>query len=430
MIERYSTEKMTQIWSEENKFKKWLDVEIAVCEAWAELGKIPKEAVSVIKEKATFDIKRIKEIEKEVNHDVIAFVTNVAESVGEYGRYIHLGLTSYDVVDTAKSLLLMESICIVKESLVSLMESVYNLAKRYKYTPCVGRTHGVHAEPMTFGLKVINWYYQLERDLKRLEYAKDEISYGKVSGAVGTYAHCPPQIEQIVCKKLGLKPAKVSNQILQRDRHAFVLSVLSILASTLERIALEIRHLQRTEVLEALEPFGKKQKGSSAMPHKKNPVICERVCGLARLIRSYLISAIENVALWHERDISHSSVERIIFPDAFNLIHYMLLITKKVIDGIVVNEKKMLKNLDLTKGLIYSQRVLLKLVESGMQRDKAYEIVQRCAMKSWEEGIHFMELLLKEKEVVSLIKEDELKSLFDPSYYVRYVDEIFSRFQN
>ncbi len=427
MIERYSTEEMRRIWSQENRYSKWLEVEIAACEAWNRLGLIPDDSLERIRERASFDPIRIAEIEKEVEHDVIAFVQCVAERVGEDGRFVHMGLTSYDVVDTANALLLRESLEVLRGELSSLLDCARDLARRYKHTPCVGRTHGVHAEPMTFGLKVLNWCYEMERDLARLSWVEEEISVGKVSGAVGTYAHCPPEVESYVCEKLGLKPAKVSNQILQRDSHAVLTSVLAVLMGTLERIATEIRHLQRTEVLEALEPFKKGQKGSSAMPHKKNPVMCERICGLARLMRGYAAAALENQALWHERDISHSSVERVIWPDAFNLVHYSLRLTRRVLEGLVVDQERMARNLDLTRGLLFSQRVMLALVERGMDRKEAYELVQGYSMRCWEEGKDLRELLEGDDRVRALLGED-LARLFDASFFLRHVDEVFSRF--
>jgi len=427
LIERYSTEEMRRIWSQENRYSKWLEVEIAACEAWNRLGLIPDDSLERIRERASFDPIRIAEIEKEVEHDVIAFVQCVAERVGEDGRFVHMGLTSYDVVDTANALLLRESLEVLRGELSSLLDCARDLARRYKHTPCVGRTHGVHAEPMTFGLKVLNWCYEMERDLARLSWVEEEISVGKVSGAVGTYAHCPPEVESYVCEKLGLKPAKVSNQILQRDSHAVLTSVLAVLMGTLERIATEIRHLQRTEVLEALEPFKKGQKGSSAMPHKKNPVMCERICGLARLMRGYAAAALENQALWHERDISHSSVERVIWPDAFNLVHYSLRLTRRVLEGLVVDQERMARNLDLTRGLLFSQRVMLALVERGMDRKEAYELVQGYSMRCWEEGKDLRELLEGDDRVRALLGED-LARLFDASFFLRHVDEVFSRF--
>ncbi|HOJ81667.1 MAG TPA: adenylosuccinate lyase [Acetomicrobium flavidum] len=429
MIERYETEAMRRIWSEENKYRAWLRVELAVCRAWAEEGTIPMEVYDVISKKASFDIDRIREIESRVHHDVIAFVSCVAESVGEHGRFIHLGLTSSDVLDTASALLLKDSLDVITGELTSLKDKVLEKAFIYKHTPCVGRTHGVHAEPMSFGLKLLNWYSQLERSEERLKLAYKQINYGKISGAVGTYAHCPPSIEQRACSFLGLQPAQVSNQILQRDRHAFLLHVLALLGSSMENMALEIRHLQRTEVLEAMEPFSKGQKGSSAMPHKRNPILCERICGMARLLRGYSLSAMENVALWHERDISHSSVERVIWPDAFHIAHYMLSLLRRVVDGLEVNVDRMAKNINLTKGLVFSQRVLLALVDRGANRDEAYEVVQKYALKCWDGEEGFKEMLSRDPLVMSLLTKEELDGLFDVNYYLRFVDDIFDRFK-
>lgn len=429
MIERYETEAMRHIWSEENKYRAWLQVELAVCRAWAEEGVIPMEALEVISEKASFNVDRIKEIESKVHHDVIAFVSCVAESVGEQGRFIHLGLTSSDVLDTASALLLKDSLDVIFKELTSLEDKVLEKAFIYKHTPCVGRTHGVHAEPMSFGLKLLNWYSQLKRSEERLSLAYKQINCGKISGAVGTYAHCPPSIEKRACSLLGLQPASVSNQILQRDRHAFLLQVLALLGSTMENMALEIRHLQRTEVLEAMEPFSKGQKGSSAMPHKRNPILCERICGMARLLRGYCVSGMENVALWHERDISHSSVERVIWPDAFHITHYMISLLNRIVDGMEVNASRMAKNINLTKGLIFSQRVLLALVGKGLSRDEAYEVVQRYALKCWDSDGDFREMLSSDPLVMSFLTKDELEGLFDVNYYLRFVDDIFDRFK-
>lgn len=428
MIERYETEVMRHIWSDENKYRTWLEVELAVCRAWTEEGVIPREAYEVIKERAIFDIERIKEIESKVHHDVIAFVSCVAESVGEEGRFIHLGLTSSDVLDTASALLLKRSLEVVMEELSLLSKLVLDKAFSFKYLPCIGRTHGVHAEPMSFGLKLLNWYSQLKRSEERLSLTHDQINYGKISGAVGTYAHCPPSIEKKACLLLGLKPAPISNQILQRDSHAFLLQTLALLASSLENMALEIRHLQRTEVLEVEEPFSKSQKGSSAMPHKRNPILCERICGMARLLRGYSLSAMENVALWHERDISHSSVERVIWPDAFHITHYMIRTFKRIVEFMEIDAERMAKNIELTRGLIFSQRVLLALVERGMNRDEAYGIVQRYALKCWNGEGDFRVMLSQDPGISSLLSADQLRELFDVGYYLRYVDDIFDRF--
>jgi len=429
MIGRYQTKEMAEIWSEDNKFRAWLEVELAVCRVWMEKGVIPADAYEEIRSKASFDIARIDEIEARVHHDVIAFVSAVAETVGENGRYIHLGLTSSDVIDTASSLSLKRSLGIVKKKTEELMESIRLRADEFRYTPCAGRTHGIHGEPTTFGLKLLNWFYQLQRDLERLELAREQISYGKISGAVGNYAHCEPEVERRVCELLGLKPALVSTQILQRDRHSCVMNSVALLGGALDRFATEIRHLQRTEVMEVLEPFGATQKGSSAMPHKRNPILCERISGMSRLLRGYALTAMENMTLWHERDISHSSAERVIWPDAFHLITYMLSKMTHIVKNMVVNSSKMRENLDMTRGLVYSQRVLLDLVERfGLLREEAYAIVQENAMKCWNSNRTFSELLREDERISSRIPEIDLLSLFEPDHYFRWVDEIFSRF--
>jgi len=428
LIERYSTADMDRIWSSENRYNTWLQVELAVCQAWTEAGRIPPEANEAIRSKASFDEKRIHEIEAEVHHDVIAFVTAVAETVGPEGRFIHLGMTSSDIIDTAASLLLSDALDAILVDLEKLMKVVFKKANKYRYLQCIGRTHGVHAEPTTLGLKMLNWYDQLCRDRNRLLAAKSAVRVGKISGAVGTYAHCPPNIERRVCEILGLKPAPISTQIIQRDIHAEVLTSLAILGGTVERIALEIRHLQRTEVLEAAEPFSSRQKGSSAMPHKRNPVLSERLCGMARILRGFAGVAMENIALWHERDISHSSTERIIWPDSFHLAQFMLRSLLSLIRDLDVFEENIERNLELTKGLVFSQRILLALVEKGIEREKAYEAVQRNAMQSWERGSDFRELCLEDPLISEVLGKEILNSLFDVGYYTRYVDEIFDRF--
>ncbi len=428
MIERYRTEEMSALWSNENRFRTWLEVELAACRAWMEEGVIPREAFENILERSAIDLQRIHEIEDSVHHDMVAFVSSVAEMVGPDGRFIHLGLTSSDVIDTSSSLLISRSIGVIQDELKKLAGSILAQAWKYKNTPCVGRTHGVHAEPLSFGLKMLNWHEEMCRDQSRLRAALETISTGKISGAVGTYAHCPPSIEKRVCELLGLGRAKVSTQILQRDRHAEVLNALALLGSGLERIAQEIRHLQRTEVLEVLEPFSKDQKGSSAMPHKKNPVICERICGMARLLRGYAIASMENIPLWHERDISHSSVERIIWPDAFHITHYMLKKSLEVIEGMRVLEKGMTRNLDLSKGLVFSQRILLGLVEKGFTREEAYAIVQELAMLCWEEDKPFLEILEADERIMRVFSREEIEKLFDTRFYLRFVDEVFGRF--
>lgn len=430
MIPRYETKEMKEIWSLENQYRSWEVVELAVCHAWAKDGVIPPEAMKKIDERSGFDADEILKIEAEVQHDMIAFDTDMANHVGPEGRYIHLGLTSSDVEDTASALRLRQSLDVVIRELDVFMKDVLEQAKKYKHTPSVGRSHGVHAEPITFGLKILNWYSELLRDHKRLENAKEEISCGKISGAVGTYAHCPPHIEASVCAELGLKPDLVSTQIIQRDRHAVVMFALASLGGAMERIATEIRHLQRTEVREALEPFGKKQKGSSAMPHKRNPIQCEKICGMARMLRSFTVVAQENVSLWHERDISHSSTERLIWPDAFHLAHYMLKTLGRVVRGLDVSPRRLQEDLELTGGLVYSQRVLLQLVEKyNMRREDAYLAVQRNAMKTWNGEGHFLDLLAGDELIKGKIDRTELAQLFTNEYYFRFVDEIFARFE-
>jgi len=427
VIERYTLPRMGSIWSQENKYQKWLDVEILACEAQVKLGVVPEEAVKDIKEKARFDVKRIDEIEQEVHHDVIAFLTSVAENTGLASKYIHYGMTSSDVVDTAFSVLMKEAIEFLIEDAKNLKAVLKKKAFEYRDTIMIGRSHGIHAEPMTFGLKLALWAFEMQRNIERLERAKDVISYGKISGAVGTYANIDPFVESYVCEKMGLKPAPISTQVLQRDRHAEYMCTLAIVASSLDKFALEIRHLQRTEVLEAEEPFAKGQKGSSAMPHKKNPIVCERICGLARIIRSNSQAALENVALWHERDISHSSVERVIVPDTTTLLDYMFHKMIHVIQDLKLYPENMKTNLEKTQGLFFSQRVLLALIEKGMLREDAYRVVQRCAMKTWQEKIDFNEVLLADEEVKKHISEAEMDKIFDNSYYLRNVGKIFER---
>lgn len=427
MIPRYTRKEMGNIWSEENKFRKWLEVEIAVCDAWAEIGKIPAEALKEIKEKADFDIKRIDEIEATVKHDVIAFLTAVAEKVGPVSRYIHMGLTSSDVVDTALALQIRQAAQLIMDDLKKLKELLRDKAFQYKDTICMGRSHGVHAEPTSFGLRFALWYEETKRNIERLTSAIDRISVGKISGAVGTFSNMPPEIEEIALKKLGLKPEPVATQVVQRDRHAEFLSVLALIAALVEKIAVEIRHLQRTEVLEAEEPFTEGQKGSSAMPHKRNPVGCENLSGLARLVRSNAFAAYENIALWHDRDISHSSVERIIIPDNCILVDYMLNRLYGIIKDLRVYPEKMLKNIELSYGLYNSQRVMLAIVERGVTREDAYKIVQSIAMQSWKEGKPFMELLLKDKTIKEYLSEDEIKNIFELNYYTRNIDYIYRR---
>jgi adenylosuccinate lyase len=429
VIERYTTPEISRIWSDENRFAVMLQVELAACRAWKEEGRIPADALEDIESKAAFSVARIAEIESSVHHDVIAFVTSVVENIGENGRYVHLGLTSSDVLDTASSLMLRDSLRTVRQAVRELDEAVLGKARQYKHLPCIGRTHGIHAEPMTLGLKFLNWHSELERDIERLDAALSQIAWGKISGAVGTYAMCPPEIEAKVCELLDLKPAPVSNQILQRDRHAAVTNALALLGCGLERMATEIRHLQRTEVGELYEPFGKAQKGSSAMPHKRNPIKCERVCGMARLLRGCALTAMENVALWHERDISHSSTERVIWPDAFHAAHFMLLDMTSIVKGLVVDEDRIRKNIDLTGGLVFSQRVMLALIdELKLSRETAYAIVQDNAMRTARGEGNFLDLLKGDARLDGVIDGETLSSLFDVGFYLRHVDRIFARF--
>ena len=427
MIERYTRPEMGRIWEAENRYAKWLEVEIVACEAMAEQGLIPPEALKNIKEKARFSVERILEIEEQTRHDVIAFLTNVEEYVGPDSRFIHLGLTSSDVLDTSFALLLKEAMTLIIEDARAFMAVIRERAEEHKYTAMIGRSHGIHAEPITFGLKLATWYTEMGRNLKRLEQALDVVSYGKLSGAVGTFANISPDIEAYVCSKLGLKPAEISTQILQRDRHAQYFTALAILAGTLERISVEIRHLQRTEVLEAEEAFSKGQKGSSAMPHKKNPIGSENIAGLARLVRGNALAAMENMALWHERDISHSSVERVIGPDSTILIDFMLHRITRIVKNLVVYPENMTRNLNMLKGLIFSQQVLLKLAAKGLERQEAYVMVQRNAMKVWETGKEFKQLLLEDQEIGKHLSREEIEELFSMEYHLKHVDEIFGR---
>jgi len=427
VIERYTRPKMGSIWTEDNKYQKWLEVELAVCEAWAELGKIPSPALKQIKEKASFSVEQIVEIEKVVKHDVIAFLTSVSEKVGDAARYIHLGLTSYDVVDTALSLLLRESLLEIQKNLVTLKTEIKTQALRHKETVMVGRTHGVHAEPITFGVKLLVWYEEIKRHLKRIENALEAISVGRISGSVGTYIHLDPKVETIALSKLGLEPAKVTTQILQRDRHAEVLSALALVSSSLDKFAIEIRHHQRTEVLEVEEPFTKGQKGSSSMPHKKNPVRTERISGLARLIRANLQVSLENIPLWHERDISHSSAERIIFPDSFILTDFILAETTDIIKNWNVYPEKMKENLNLTRGLVFSQSVLLALTEKNISREQAYQWIQKNSLRAWEEKRNFKELILSDPEIKKILSPEEVDKCFSLQPYLEKIDYIFEK---
>lgn len=427
MIERYSLPPMQALWSEQRKFQSYLEVEILVCRAWAELGEIPKPDLQNIIEKAKFDINRINEIEKKVKHDVIAFVSAVAENVGPSGRFIHLGMTSSDLLDTSLALRMRSAADLILAELTRLEKVLADKAKEHKYTVMIGRTHGVHAEPLTLGLKFALWLMETKRNIARVNRAKEVISYGKISGAVGTYAHLPTFIEEYVCKELSLKSAEVSNQIIQRDRHAEYLTMLALVAAMLEKIALEIRHLQRTEVLECEEPFTEGQKGSSAMPHKRNPVTCEQICGLSRLVRSNAIAGLENIPLWHERDISHSSVERVIIPDSTTLVHYMLVKLIDVLANLVVHKENIESNLNLTHGVIFSQQVLLALTKKGITREIAYQLVQENAMKAWKEKLDFKSLLLADERVKHHLTKDEIAACFDLSKHTKNIDYIFKK---
>ncbi len=427
MIPRYSLPEMAGIWSEQSKFESWLKVELAACEAWYSLKRIPKKDLSVILKKAKFNLKRIEFHERKTNHDLISFLTSVAENVGPASRYIHLGLTSTDVVDTAQALQLVSSCDLLLGQLKQLREVLARQAKAHKYSMMIGRTHGVHAEPVTFGLKMAMWYDEVGRNIERLELARKQVAVGKISGAVGTLANIDPRVEKFVCKKLGLLPAPVSTQTLQRDRHAFLLSVLAVVASSLEKFATEIRNLQRTELLEVEEFFAEGQKGSSAMPHKRNPLTAERVAGLSRVIRGYAVAAQENVALWHERDITHSSAERVILPDAFILLHYMLHKFIGVMDKLQVYPKRMERNIQLTRGLVSSQKVLLALVGKGFTREEAYTIVQRNALRAWKNELSFKQLLQEDAELSKKMSRGEIDDCFDLAYHLKNVDYIFRR---
>lgn len=428
MIKRYTRKEMGELWSLQNEFQVMLDVEIAACEAMAEIGEIPQEAVKNIKEKATFTVERIAEIEKETNHDIISFVTAVQENVGEGGQYIHKGLTSSDVKDTALAVMMKKSAEIILYDLKRLSEVLLRRAKEHKYTPCIGRTHGIHAEPMTLGLKFILWYDENERNIKRVEEAKKQVSVGKLSGAVGTYSNIDPRIEEIVCKKLGIEADRVSTQIIQRDRHAQYLTTLAIVASSLEKFATEIRNLQRTDIREAEEYFSEKQKGSSAMPHKRNPITCERISGLARLVRGNALASLEDITLWHERDISHSSVERVILPDSTIAVDYAINKFIDIVDKLLIYPEAMKANIEKTGGLIFSQRILISLVNKGIDRDNAYRWVQRNAMKRWLNNEDFRENVHKDEDITKYLSSKEIDDCFDYAYYLRNIDVIMKRF--
>jgi len=418
---------MGDVWSDESKFSTYLAVEIAVVEAYTELGIIPKNVAKHIKENARIDIRRIEEIEKLTNHDIIAFVEQVGETIGDASRYFHYGMTSSDLIDTATNLLLVKATNILIDDLVKFSDTLKQKALQYKNLAQIGRTHGIHAEPITFGFKIATWYFETKRNIERLKQALSEIRVGKISGAVGTYSNIHPDVEKLVCKKLNLEPESFSTQIISRDRYAAYIANLGIVASSFEKIALQIRLLQQTEISEVAEPFGKGQKGSSAMPHKRNPILCERICGLSRIIRNNVISAMENVALWHERDISHSSVERIIFPETTILLDYIINLTDRVISDIDVFPEEMEKNLNLTQGLVFSQKVLLLLCDKGLPRKQAYEIVQKNAMRSKNEKRHFMEVLLDDEIVKKYLSEQEIRDCFDIKWYLRNIDHLFDK---
>jgi len=428
MIKRYTLQNMKNVWSEETKFSKMLEIELLICEAWNKLGKIPDNSLLNIKSKAKFNIERIKEIEKITNHDVIAFVTNVSENIGDDGRFIHMGATSSDILDTALALQMRDAVDILIDDLLKLKDALREKAIKYKNLLTIGRTHGIHAEPTSFGLKFALWFTETKKNIERMIWVKDEISIGKLSGAVGNFANTDPFVEEYVLNKLNLKPALVSTQIIQRDVHALLLNIIALIGSSLDKYALEIRNLQRTEVSEVSEPFTAGQKGSSAMPHKKNPIICERICGLARVLRGYSITSLENIPLWHERDISHSSAERIILPDATILLDYMINKFIYVINGLEVYDDKILKNVELTKGRYFSERVLTYLIEEkGFSREEAYSIVQKVSFESLERDISFKDALREEIALREVLKDEEIDNLFDLKWFIRYVDYIYKR---
>lgn len=427
MIPRYSRPQMAAIWSDETKFQRWLDVEIAVCEAWAELGVVPADAAERIARNARFDLAKINEYLRETHHDMTAFLRSVADSLGDDARWVHFGLTSSDVWDTATALQLRDACDLLLRDIDALLVVLEARAREHRRTLCVGRTHGVHAEPTSFGLKLAVWVDEMRRQRARLEQARVSLAVGAISGTVGTHASVPPEVEEIVCRKLGLGVEAASTQVIQRDRHAHFVLTLALIAASLEKFATEIRHLQRTEVLEAEEPFAEGQTGSSAMPHKRNPEKCERVCGLARLLRGYATTALENIALWHERDISHSSAERVILPDACLALDYALDLFTEIMGGLVVYPERMRENLDRSYGLVFSQRVLLALIESGLSRETAYRLVQEHAMRSWRERRPFFDLLREDPRVMERLSESELRDLFDYEFYLRNVDATFER---
>lgn len=428
VIERYTLPEMGEIWTETYKFKTWLQVEIAVCEAQAELGYTPAAAVAEIKAKANFDPQRILEIEAEVRHDVIAFLTNVNEYVGDAGRYIHLGMTSSDVLDTALALQLVASLDLILARLADLIAAIRKQAQQHRHTVAIGRSHGIHAEPITFGFKLAGWLAEVLRHQERLTYMRGEIAVGKISGAVGTYANIEPRVEAIACAKLGLKPDTASTQVISRDRHANYVNHLALLTASIERFAVEIRNLQRTDVLEVEEYFSKGQKGSSAMPHKRNPIRSERLTGMARMVRAAAVAALENVALWHERDISHSSVERVMLPDACILTHFMLKETTDLVQNLLVYPENMARNMNVYGGVVFSQRVLLTLVEKGMSREEAYAIVQSCAHQAWNTPRgNFHDLVTKEPRIAQTLSSEEIEACFDPQHHLQHLEEVYQR---
>lgn len=427
MIERYTLSKMGSIWSEKHKMEIMLKIEILTCEAMCKLGHIPKPAMEKIRKNARFDIEEVKRLEEKTKHDVVAFINNVGQYIGAEARYLHMGLTSSDLLDTALSVQCVEASEMILADIKKLLAVLKQKAKKYKDTPCIARTHGVHAEPTTFGLKVAVWYDEMQRNLERMEQAKEMMRYGKLSGAVGTYANIDPTVEEFVCEKLGLKPVNIATQIIQRDHHCQFVNTIALVGSTLNKIATEIRLLQKTEVLEVEEPFFKGQIGSSAMPHKRNPVTCERISGLSRLLRANAQAAFENITVWHERDISHSSVERIILPDCTIALNYMLNKMIPIIDGLLVYPKNMISSLSKTRGLIYSQRVLLELMKKGLTREAAYEVIQSCAMQVWQETSNFRDILNRDRKVRKYLKPSEIDHCFDIKYYTRHADYIFKR---
>jgi adenylosuccinate lyase len=427
MIPRYSRPEMARLWSDESRFSNWLAVEIAATEVLVDRGTVPAPALVAIREKARFDVARIEEIEREVQHDVIAFVSCVAENVGPEGRWLHYGLTSSDVVDTALAMMMRDACDLIRTGLSGLMDAVRERAFRHRQAPMIGRTHGVHAEPMTFGLKMALWHAELQRQLERLDSARRTIAVGKLSGAVGTFSHLPPEVEEAVCAKLALVPAPVASQVLQRDRHAQVMTTLALIAASLEKFATEVRALQKTEVREVEEPFGSGQKGSSAMPHKRNPVGCEQVTGLARLVRANALAALENVALWHERDISHSSVERVIVADSFLALDHMLARFTRIVKGMSVDEARMKRNLELGKGLVFSGQLLLELTAKGMRREDAYRVVQSHAMEAWKTESDFRQRVLEDPEIAAVLERAEVEEVFRLERYLTHIDAIFNR---